>query len=998
MLAVWTGAVDMDWNTAGNWDTKDVPNTAGESAVFNGAGEGTISLRTGIMLGTVTVNSGSYTFAPSTGSGGITATSLTKVGSGTLTVQGAALGNIYTLGAVTVTAGTLAFDNLKTLSFGSLTNDGTVRFNTVNNDIIVSAPVSGAGQVFKSGAAKLSYNASASPGGSPNTYTGRTTVEAGTLSLNKTPSDAGGALKGDVLVKSGATLEQFGSGQVAATSALGGTGTITGPVAGLTNLITSAIINPGDSTGAAGTLTFAKVPTLASGARITIDLAMAGAAPVVDQVRVNAGNLALGGATVDLVVAPEFKASKGQVFTIIDNAGLGKTSGSPAGTLNGVAISFGDGAIITTDAGQRLRIQYVGNDVQLVYLNSAPSATNDSYTTAEDTSLVIAAPGVLSNDGDRDGDAMKVATVNGVTVPGDNTPVTVATAHGSVSIKADGSFVFTPTLNYNGSEALEFTYVNSDGAMTSNAARVLITVTPVNDAPTTPADMNAASNVIAEAVFSGTQVGITASSVDVESSTLTYSLLDNAGGRFAIDPVTGVVVVANAALINYEDAATHTITVQVSDGDGGFAQADFSIAVANVAPTAPVDQDSIANSVLEGAASGTSAGIAVLSADPNGIRGGAGVIYSLTNDAGGRFTIDSSTGVVTVADSRFLDGPASHVVTVQASDGAGGVSAANFTISVVNAVPTATADSFAVGLDSSFSGNVLVNDTDPAGALDPLKVTSVTVNGTTYAVPATGTRTLVTGRGTLVIAATGAFTYTPGIGTTASGDAFSYTIDDGDGGVATGSVAATINGIASLPAGVSRLGGVLYLVGREVQDVITTFGGKLVINGGAVSLAGVGEIRMWTLGGNDLVDLSGVAIRSFVDGGDGMDQITGSQADDVLLGGAGADAVRGGLGNDIVVGGLGTDNLFGNVGNDILVAGDFGTNISLAGLRQTVADWMVDKTVDDASENDLIRESSDTTIDVLTGGSGADWFVISSTDWVGDSSVSDGDVVWRLIA
>ena len=74
------------------------------------------------------------------------------------------------------------------------------------------------------------------------------------------------------------------------------------------------------------------------------------------------------------------------------------------------------------------------------------------------------------------------------------------------------------------------------------------------------------------------------------------------------------------------------------------------------------------------------------------------------------------------------------------------------------------------------------------------------------------------------------------------------------------------------------------------------------------------------------------------------------------------------------------------------------SNISLAGLRQTVADWMVDKTVDDASENDLIRESSDTTIDVLTGGSGADWFVISSTDWVGDSSVSDGDVVWRLIA
>lgn len=219
---------------------------------------------------------------------------------------------------------------------------------------------------------------------------------------------------------------------------------------------------------------------------------------------------------------------------------------------------------------------------------------------------------------------------------------------------------------------------------------------------------------------------------------------------------------------------------------------------------------------------------------------------------------------------------------------------------------------------------------------------------------------------------------------------------DGDSGTATGNVSVTINGVASMPTGVSVQGGILYFIGRQIQDVVTTFGGKMVINGASVSLTGITEIRMWVLGGNDLVDLSGIAIRSFVDGGDGMDQITGSQADDVLLGGAGADAIRGAGGNDLIVGGAGTDNLFGNAGNDILVAGDIGENISLGGLWQAIIDWNDDKTVDDTSENDLICETSDNTIDVLTGGTGADLFIISATDFITDANSTDGDVIRRI--
>ena len=44
-------------------------------------------------------------------------------------------------------------------------------------------------------------------------------------------------------------------------------------------------------------------------------------------------------------------------------------------------------------------------------MNDAPVAVDDSYTTNEDTPLTIAAPGVLGNDTDVDGDALTAALV-----------------------------------------------------------------------------------------------------------------------------------------------------------------------------------------------------------------------------------------------------------------------------------------------------------------------------------------------------------------------------------------------------------------------------------------------------------------------------------------------------------------------------------------------------------------------------------------------------------
>ena len=106
-------------------------------------------------------------------------------------------------------------------------------------------------------------------------------------------------------------------------------------------------------------------------------------------------------------------------------------------------------------------------------VNDGPTAAAESYTTAEDVALSPAAPGLLANDSDLDGDPLTATLV-------------VPPSHGSLTLNADGSFSYTPAANFNGSDS--FTYRVSDGVVESAPATATITVTPLNDRPVATAD------------------------------------------------------------------------------------------------------------------------------------------------------------------------------------------------------------------------------------------------------------------------------------------------------------------------------------------------------------------------------------------------------------------------------------------------------------------------------------------------------------------------------
>ncbi len=93
--------------------------------------------------------------------------------------------------------------------------------------------------------------------------------------------------------------------------------------------------------------------------------------------------------------------------------------------------------------------------------NQAPVAVNDTYSTNQNSAVTTVAPGVLSNDSDPEGGTLTAQLVTG-------------TSHGTLTLNANGSFTYTPTTGYTGSDS--FTYRASDGTLNSSSATVTITI------------------------------------------------------------------------------------------------------------------------------------------------------------------------------------------------------------------------------------------------------------------------------------------------------------------------------------------------------------------------------------------------------------------------------------------------------------------------------------------------------------------------------------------
>ena len=346
---------------------------------------------------------------------------------------------------------------------------------------------------------------------------------------------------------------------------------------------------------------------------------------------------------------------------------------------------------------------------------TTPSDVNGAANTVAEGAAVGTAVGITASSADINGPAVTWSLTADSSAGG----FAINSSTGAITVANSSKIDYESAAGH----AYSVTATASDGTLSSSQT-FSIAVTDV--APATPTDVNGAANSVAEGAANGSTVGVTAFAADPNGPAASYLLTDNAGGRFAIDSATGIVTVANGALIDYETAAGHAygITVQAQAGALSSTQ-NFTIAVANVAPSSPTDSDAASETVSEGAALNTTVGITATSTDPNG----PAVTWSIVSDDSlGGFKIGSSSGVVSVADPTKIDyetAPGvghSYVVLVQASDGQGGNTTRPFTIVVNNVAPAVPQDtSGAVG------GNV--TEAAPAGATVGITASSTDPNG-----------------------------------------------------------------------------------------------------------------------------------------------------------------------------------------------------------------------------------------------------------------------------
>ncbi|MCS0046711.1 tandem-95 repeat protein [Vibrio antiquarius] len=208
-------------------------------------------------------------------------------------------------------------------------------------------------------------------------------------------------------------------------------------------------------------------------------------------------------------------------------------------------------------------------EVNVTPVNDAPVAKDDTATTQEDTAVTI---DVLPNDTDVDGD---VLSIDSASVPKEQGTVEVV----------NGKLVFTPAENFNGDA--EITYIVTDGQLTDEA-KVVVTVNPVNDAPTIKVD--AVESITEDAVSTDTVVAtLTVRDTDTPEDELTVLLENNSNGYFVLVGNEVKLTQAGVDAVNNDelDLKDLTISASVSDGVNPTASDSDSLVVnrVNDAPT-----------------------------------------------------------------------------------------------------------------------------------------------------------------------------------------------------------------------------------------------------------------------------------------------------------------------------------------------------------------------------------------------------------------------------
>ncbi|MCX6199859.1 MAG: Ig-like domain-containing protein, partial [Bacteroidetes bacterium] len=353
-------------------------------------------------------------------------------------------------------------------------------------------------------------------------------------------------------------------------------------------------------------------------------------------------------------------------------------------------------------------------------VNDPPIATNDNYTTLENTTLTTtSSTGVRINDNDN-------ADGNPVTSLSVNTTPLVNVAHGTLVLNSDGSFTYIPTANYNGTDSFQYIICDSGTPLPSlcDTATAYITITSVNYPPivrdtivTTPEDtpitvcipisdqdaLDTHTFSLCGSPVNGTATGMIISGSNPQTLCFTYTPYPNLNGRDSL-----CVIVCDNGTPQLCDT-THITIIITPVNDPPYADTIYVVTYMNN----PVGVNTAAaTGDLEGNPLTFSYGSVTPNNGTYGITGNGAIVVTPTTGFAGTFTIpygvcDLSPYPVTV----LCDSAVIFVTVLPPSD------------TLNNHAPIANNDYATTPLNNAVVINELANDYDVDG--DPLSVTII---------------------------------------------------------------------------------------------------------------------------------------------------------------------------------------------------------------------------------------------------------------------------------
>lgn len=291
------------------------------------------------------------------------------------------------------------------------------------------------------------------------------------------------------------------------------------------------------------------------------------------------------------------------------------------------------------------------------------------------------------------------------------------TGSGSADFVLDSStgvITLSRALDYESRSSYFLSVVVLDGNGGSATTNLNVSVNDLNETPkflTTPYSVS-----IAENLQTGTHVIQVVATDEDSGDSLTYSLTGTNSSHFAMSSSTGLVTTAQP--LDQETVGLYTLNIIVTDGNSSATEVlSLTVIDTNDAPTFISAPHNV--SVIENDAAAAVYTVSAMDEDS-----GDSVTFTLTGTGSTDFSLNPSTGVVTLTRALDFETTPAYYLTVRACDSNGGVATTSLNVTVVdqNDSPQFPSTPYSVNIGENLPVGTIVikvfaTDEDPSDTL-----------------------------------------------------------------------------------------------------------------------------------------------------------------------------------------------------------------------------------------------------------------------------------------